>query len=61
MEGEKTVQVCFGPDEADFYSIILKRCSEDNVSFSDYVKAVIKKDLAWGRLARRKKTKKELK
>ncbi|RPJ05495.1 MAG: hypothetical protein EHM28_11980 [Spirochaetaceae bacterium] len=59
MEEKKSIQVTFGLDEIALYNIIQRYCIDKNIEIPDYIKEVIKKDLAWGHLTRRKKSGKE--
>jgi hypothetical protein len=55
MNEDRLVQVLFGPEDIQLYNLAEKRCIEKNTNMSDYIKELIKVDLAWGRFARRKK------
>ena len=52
MEG-KTIQVYFTPEETQLYDLIQQHCQGHDISVSDYIKAVVKKDFAWGHFAKR--------
>lgn len=55
MEETNKIEVVFTSAEIQLYRIIEQLCAKKNISTSDYIKDVIKKDLAWGRLNRRRK------
>ena len=49
MEEEKYIQVLFCPEEIQFYNMIQRHCIDKKLSVSNYIKDLIKKDLAWGK------------
>ena len=55
MQEETSIQITFSPEEAALYKIIEEHCAKMGVAVSEYVKEVIKKDLAWGHFAKRKR------
>jgi hypothetical protein len=59
MEENKIIQIIFGSKEMQVYNLIQKICAEKGISMEEYVKDVIKKDLAWGHFAKPRKTKKD--
>jgi len=54
MQEETTIQITFSSEELLFYKIIQQHCINKKISITDYIKEVIKKDLAWGQFAKRK-------
>jgi hypothetical protein len=56
MDDRKELHVIFDPVESRLYEIVLEHCTSRGIDVSDYIKDVIKKDLAWGHFARRKRT-----
>jgi hypothetical protein len=55
MEEDKLIQILFRSDEIEFYNIMEQLCINKGITITDYIKELIKKDLAWGQLRRRKK------
>lgn len=55
MEEPKIIHIQFAPDESYFLELVMKHCENKSLSVEEYIKGIIKKDLAWGQLARRKK------
>jgi hypothetical protein len=60
MEEKLSIEVLFSPEEKIFHELVLKHCADKKTAAGDYIKELIKKDLAWGRFPKRK-TPKELK
>jgi hypothetical protein len=55
MQIENVIRVRFGLEENQFYLLMQKYCRDKGISMEEYIKNLIKRDLAWGHLSRRKK------
>jgi hypothetical protein len=55
MITENVIRVRFGLEENQFYLLMQKYCRDKGISMEEYIKNLIKRDLAWGHLSRRKK------
>ncbi len=55
MEAGKTVTVSFGPEESQLYDLMEQQCLKKGLAAADYIKSLIKVDLAWGHFRRPKK------
>ncbi len=55
MQEEKLIQVLFSPKEIQLYNIIQQHCIEKEISITNYIKELIKKDLAWGQFKKQRK------
>ncbi len=56
MKEEKLIQVLFNSEEIPFYNLIQQHCIDKKISITNYIKELIKKDLAWGQFTKRKKS-----
>ncbi|MBN1649290.1 MAG: hypothetical protein JW874_14730 [Spirochaetales bacterium] len=55
MTEERKIEIVFRTDELPFYDKLESVCREKQISIEAYLKELIKTDLAWGHLARRKR------
>ena len=56
MKEEKLIQVLFNSEEIQFYNIIQQHCIDKEISITNYIKELIKRDLGWGQFMKRKKS-----
>ena len=59
MEEDKTVTITFHSNEIQIYNIMEQYCHKNGIAVSEYIKDIIKKDLAWGHFTKRKKKKRK--
>jgi hypothetical protein len=57
MSDNKKIEIVFSEQELPFYEKLVEYCTADNIGVSDYIKDLIKRDVAWGHFAKRKKHK----
>lgn len=55
MEGEKTVELHFSAEESGLYAMMERYCAANRIGLESYIKDQIKRDLAWGHFAGKKK------
>ncbi len=54
MGKNKSIQINFDVDEKAFLEILQGHCLKKGVSMEEYVKELIKRDLAWGHFNRKR-------
>ncbi|MBN2534169.1 MAG: hypothetical protein JXB88_14865 [Spirochaetales bacterium] len=57
MKEGNIIQIQFTSEESQFYTLMQKYCNDKGISITDYIKDLIKKDLAWGHFKKQKKSK----
>ena len=55
MEKETIIQVTFDSHETQILTIMKQHCVKNGMTVSEYIKDIIKKDLAWGHFTKRKR------
>ena len=56
MENDNIIQITFNSNETQILALMKQHCHKNGITVPDYIKDIIKKDLAWGHFTKRKRT-----